>query len=191
MKLRIEHILIVGLFIYIILMSTCNNTPVVEKPVEVIRTDSIFVHTTDTITNTIKVAVSSVPLIESHIDLSDTSVFFDSVNTYHYGKQDSLLSYNIYIDSEIKPQDVRLEYELKNFTVYDSVNVYIRDSVYKEAPIKSYVSFGGTILGGKNTFGVAPQLFYNHKSGNNIGVGYDLLNQNLHITFLKKISFRK
>ena len=187
MKLKIEHILIIGLFIYIILMQTCNSTPVIEKPVEVIRTDSIYVHTTDTITNTIKVAVSSVPLIESHIDLSDTSVFFDSVNSYHYGKQDSLLSYNIYIDSEIKPQDVRLEYELKNFTIYDSVNVYIRDSVYKEAPIKRRISIGGVLSGSIVSFGFAPMIDYQDRKGNTFKAGYDVIQQQYRIGYSKTL----
>jgi hypothetical protein len=195
MKLNINHIIIIVLGIIIIYLSNCssNNNNLSVKPIKVFRTDSIFVHTTDTFLRTIHVPYKSIPLsnIEYNIDLSDTNVFKDTLlNGYNYNGVDSLLSYSIFVESKVKPVDVKLKYDLTSFTIHDTISTYIRDSVYNEAPMKSYVSLGATILGG-NQFGLAPQLFYNHKSGNNLGLGYDVINQNIHITYLNKISFRK
>lgn len=184
MKLKTTHIIIVVLAIIIIFLSTCTDKPVEYIPIKIFRTDSLYIRTTDTFTNIVHVPIKSIPL-------TDTIYLNGLLNTYIYTEEDSLLSYDIRVDATVEPSNVRFQYDLKNFTIRDSVYLYVRDSVYQEAPIKSYVSFGGTILGGTNQFGVVPQLFYNHKSGNNIGLGYDPINQNIHITFLKKISFKK
>lgn len=185
MKIKTSHIIIIILAIVIILLSTCGDSSQnVNTPAKVYRTDSIYVHTTDTVINTIKVPYKIVEYI-------DSTKIDSTLNGYGYGGTDSLLTYTIFVESEVRPVDVKLKYELKNFTIYDSVYVYVRDSVYQEGEIKSFMSLGGTILGGKNNFGILPQIFYNHKSGNNFGVGFDPLNGNLHITYSKKLSFRK
>ncbi len=191
MNLKIEYLIILGLFIYIAFISTCNTKPEpIVKTVETIRTDSIRVY--DTIKTVLKVPYEIVPLKEvkpfKGIDLSDTSVF--TANVYTYAKKDSLIDYEIEVESECEPYFVRMKYDLTQVTILDSV--FIRDSVHtKEIIKKSFMSFGGQVIGNKNYFGFAPQLYYHHKSGSNFGLGYDLINDNIHLTYTKKIKLRR
>ena len=182
MKFKIEYILILGLFAYIIFMSTCNTSKDIPiTTIETIRTDSI--HTIDTLEVIVRVPYASTPLIE-HVYINDT------LNAFIYAKKDSLLSYEITVESECKPHDVKIKYDLTSLTIRDSI--YIRDSVHtKEIIKKSFLSFGGQVIGNKNNFGFSTQLFYNHKSGSNFGLGYDVINGNLHFTYTKKLSFKK
>lgn len=185
MKLKLEHLLILGLFIYIVFISTCNSKPIEQKIItkEVVRTDSI--HTTDTIIKHHTKYISNVPQINYNIDLSDTNVFND---TFYYSVKDSLLKATILVHTDNKPDSIGFDYDLKSFTIRDSI--YIRDSVYvKEQILKSYVSVGASIYAG-NSFGFIPTAFYNHKTGNNFGVGYDLFNKNIHFTYSKRLSFK-
>ena len=168
----------------------CNTKPVkVDSEIsDNVRVDST--HTSDTSETVVKVPYTNVPLIHKEpskgIDLIDTSVFH--TKTYVYAKKDSLLDYEIKIEGECEPVDVKIKYDITQLTILDSV--YIRDSTNVK-DLKSFMSFGGYLIGSENHFGFAPQLFYHHKSGSNFGVGYDVLNKNLHITYTKKISFRK
>jgi len=180
MKLKIEHILIIGLFIYIVLMQTCNSTPTIQPTKTITRVDSVTV--TDTFINYVHVP-------SKIIYSTDTIYLKGQNNTYVYNGKDSLLDYSIAVTSPCYPDSVKLDYDVKQFTIRDSI--YLKDSVHTIQPIKSYVSFGATLLGGEKSFGVVPQLFYNHKSGNNFGVGIDLLTQNLHITYVKRIRLKK
>ena len=190
MNFKLEHLLIIGLFAYIVFIQTCNTKPEpIIKTVETVRIDSVRVY--DTIKSVLKVPYSIVPLTDvkplKGIDLSDTAVF--TANTYTYAKKDSLLSYEIEVESECEPYFVRMKYDINQFTILDSV--FIRDSTHvKEIIKKSFVSFGGSVIGG-NDFGFAPQLFYHHKQGANFGIGYDVINKNYHFTFTKRISLRK
>lgn len=183
---RIKDILIVSLFVGIILLFTCNGSDeVISDPeiieVEVFRTDSI--HFTDTIVKIVKVPVKSIPLI-------DTVYAYNDVVTHVYFQKDSLLSYRVEVDSECFPEDVRIEYDVNQFNVRDSI--YIRDSVHtKEQIKKSFLSAGAMLTGNQNSFGVAPMLTYSHKKGNNYSLGYDVINGSVMVGFTKKISFKK
>jgi len=184
-----EYILILGLVIIIILLATCNSKPQPTKTITktITRVDSI--HTIDTVERIISVPMASVPEIRYNIDLSDTIVFYDTINTYYYGKKDSLLDYTIEIDGKCKPKDVRFKYDISQFAIRDYI--YIRDSTHTNGEVKSFMSLGGTILGSKTSFGIAPMLIYSHKSGNNFGLGFDLINNNVHLQYSKTISFTK
>jgi hypothetical protein len=191
LKIRVEHIVILGLFVYIVFFQTCNTKqdPII-KTVETVRVDSLRIY--DTIKTVLRVPYTNVPLINIEppkgIDLSDTSVFH--TKTYVYAKKDSLLDYEIKIEGECEPVDVKIKYDITQLTILDSV--YIRDSTHvKELIKKSFISLGGQVIGNENYFGFAPQLFYHHKSGSNFGVGYDVLNKNLQLTYTKKLSLRK
>lgn len=190
MNLKIENLLIIGLFAYIVFISTCNTKPEpIIKTIETVRVDSVRVY--DTIKSVLKVPYSIVPLKEvkplKGIDLSDTAVF--TANLYTYAKKDSLLSYEIEVESECEPYFVRMKYDINQFTILDSV--FIRDSTHVKEQIKrSFMSFGGSVIVGKD-FGFAPQLVYSHKSGSNFGLGYDLINKNYHFTYTKKIKLRR
>lgn len=177
-------------------MQTCNSIPVEVLPVKVFRTDSVYIHTTDTITNTIHVPFYSVPYINhDRMDLSDTNVFHVELkdtllNTYVYSEQDSLLDYEIRVDATIRPSDVRIKYDLKNFTIHDTISTYVKDSVY-ELDTRSFLSIGANIGGSKNSFSFTPTLMYNHKRNNTYIIGYDLINKSYIIGFSKKISMKK
>ena len=188
---KLEHLVILGLFIYVVFLSTCNSKPIDPKIItkEVVRVDSI--HTTDTIVQHHTKYISNVPQLVNiphtpfNIDLTDTNVFND---TFYYGIKDSLLEATILVHGESKPDSIGFDYDLKTFTIRDSI--YIRDSVYvKEQILKSYLSAGASIYGG-NSFGFIPTIFYNHKTGNNFGLGYDLFNKNIHITYSKRLKLK-
>lgn len=178
--MKLKDLIIIALVVVIIFLFTCNKSKTEYITTEVIRVDSLRV--IDTVERILSVPIASVPI-------HDTIYLNDTLKRYHYGKSDSLLTYNIYVDSECKPEKVGFEYDIKNFTIIDSV--YIRDSVHTLQMPKSYVSLGVTMLGNKDNFGFVPSAFYNHKSGNNFGVGYDVMNGNIHLAYLKKLSFRK
>ena len=183
MKINFNHIIIIVLGLIIFYLTTCNNKPQQTKIITKteIRVDSVKV--IDTIETILRVPTASIPIVDT--------IYLDGLlNTYIYSKKDSLLDYEIRVDATKEPTDVRIKYNLKNFTILDST--YIRDSVYvKEQIKKSFMSFGGSIIANKNTFGLAPTLFYNHKSGNSFGVGYNIFGGEVMITYVKKISFRK
>ena len=182
---KLEHLVILGLFIYVVFLSTCNSKPIDPKIItkEVVRVDSV--HTTDTIVKHHTKYITNIPNSNFNIDLSDTNVFNDK---YYYPIKDSLLEATIIVNAKDKPDSVGIKYDLKSFTIRDSI--YLRDSVYiKEQILKSYMSAGASIYGG-NSFGFIPTIFYNHKTGNNFGVGYDLFNKNFHITYSKRLKLK-
>ncbi len=185
--------IILGLFACVILMYTCNSSPIIPDPeIKVVtRVDSIYV--TDTISVWKYHPVAEVPEIENdsddHMDLSDTSVLHSDTNIFYYGKKDSSLHYNIKVFSKEKPVKVQMDYSLLETTIHDSI--YIRDSVDVTRQIKkSFLSAGATVIGGRNSFGFAPTLTYSHKKGNNYSIGYDIINGTVMIGFTKKISFK-
>ena len=186
----VKTILILVLTLVIIFLFTCNKSKVVTNTVtnETIRVDSVRI--TDTIVKTIHVPLKEIQYVHSFIDLSDTNEFFNDLYTYQYSQKDSLLEANILVKAENRPQSVKLEYDLKQFTIHDSI--YVRDSTHtKEIINKSFLSVGATIVGNKTYFGFAPQLTYSHKKGNNYSLGYDVINGNIHVGFTKKLSFKK
>jgi len=98
-------------------------------------------------------------LNEDMMDLSDTSVFNTEIDTFYYGKKDSSLHYNIRVFSEVKPERLEMEYDIKELSIRDSV--YVRDSinvkqtdkvrvnqVYMGAESIIYPGFKGVFLGG-------------------------------------------
>ncbi|NQY30446.1 MAG: hypothetical protein HRT69_13355 [Flavobacteriaceae bacterium] len=183
MKIKINHIIIIILGLIIFYLTTCTNKPQPTRVItkKEIRIDSVRV--VDTIETILRVPIASVPIVDT--------IYLDGLlNAYIYSKNDSLLYYKIRVDATKEPSNVSIEYNLKNFTILDST--YIRDSVYvKEQIKKSFMSFGGSIIANKNTFGLAPALFYNHKSGNSFGLGYNIFGGEVMLTYVKKISFRK
>jgi len=183
LKIKINHIIIIVLGLIIFYLTTCNSKPQQTKIITKteIRVDSIKV--IDTIETILRVPTASVPIVDT--------IYLDGLlNTYTYAKKDSLLDYEIRVDATKRPNDVRIKYDLKNFTVLDST--YIRDSVYvKEQIKKSSMSFGGSIIANKTTFGLAPSLFYNHKSGSSFGLGYNIFGGEIMVTYVKKISFKR
>jgi hypothetical protein len=186
----IRTYIILALFVWIVLFYTCNKPKTEYKTIETVRVDSIRV--TDTLVKTIHVPITEVKYIKEEplgIDLSDTNEFSSGLRRFYYRQKDSLLDASIYVDSDKRPQKVSLEYDLKQFTVRDSV--FVKDSVYQKGQLKSFVSCGLTVLGNESYFGVAPSVFYHHKSGSNYGLHYDLINKNIGLTFVKRISFRK
>jgi hypothetical protein len=184
---RIKDVLILALFVWIILLFTCNKSdsePVITTS-ETVRVDSVYIvtHTIDTFDRIIRVPVASAPI-------TDTVFLYGDVSTYVYEKEDSLLSYKIEVDADCYPEDVRIEYNVKQFTIKDSVSefIYVRDSSHtKEVIRKSYLSAGAMVSGSSNSFGFAPMLSYNHKKGNSYSAGYDVINGTIMIGFTKRL----
>lgn len=186
----LKTILILALVLVIIFLFTCNKPKVVTNTVtnETIRVDSVRI--TDTIVKTIHVPLKEVEYIYSNIDFSDTNEFNIGLRTFYYNSKDSLLNASILVKANERPESVKLEYDLKQFTIHDSI--YVRDSTHtKEIINKSFLSVGATIIGNQTYFGFAPQLTYSHKKGNNYSLGYDVVNGNIHVGFTKKLSFNK
>ena len=185
---RIKDLVILGLFIWIILLFTCNGEKGSVEPeiIEVEKVRVVETHSIDTFIEIVKVPIKSIPLI-------DTFYTYNDVVTHVYSQKDSWLSYRIEVDSECFPEDVRIEYDVNQFNVRDSV--YIRDSVHtKEEIKKSFLSAGAMLTGSQivlNSFGVAPMITYSHKKGNNYSLGYDVINRSVMVGFTKKISFKK
>jgi len=187
----IKTYIILGLFVWIVLFYTCNDSGVKTeyKTIETVRVDSVRV--VDTIEKTIHVPLTEVRYIKEEpvgIDLSDTNEFKTGLRTFYYQQKDSLLEASILVNAEKRPQKVSLEYDVKQFTIHDSI--YIRDSTHVKER-KSYLSAGAMITGNSSYFGFSPQLLYNHKKGNSYGFGYDVVNKNFNVSFYKKISFKK
>ena len=184
----IKTYIILGLFFWIVLFYTCNKPQTVTEYKTEYRTDSIRVTTIDT--HIIKVPFEKLVYVHStpfNIDLSDTNDLYNDFSTYYYEKNDSLLKGTMAIKAKERPFDVQMSYEIKNFTINDSV--YIRDSVYNEVR-KSFLSVGATLVGSKESFGFAPVVQYSHKKGNNYSFGYDVVNGQFHVGFTKRLSFK-
>jgi hypothetical protein len=172
-----------------VLFYTCNKPKTEYKTIETVRVDSIRV--TDTLVKTIHVPITEVKYIKEEplgIDLSDTNEFKAGLRRFYYRQKDSLLDASIYVDATERPQKVSLEYDIKQFTVLDSV--YIRDSTHV-IERKSFLSAGAMLTGNQNSFGFAPTVFYHHKKGNNYGINYDIINKTVGFTFTKRISLKK
>lgn len=181
MKIKTSHIIIIVLAIVIILLSTCNSNPVITKAGKTITRvehswDTVYIEHTNTITKTKHDTV-----IEYYND------FNQLMREFHYEIKDSLLDGSIIIFNKTPIDSLVFDYKAE----IPVITEYIRDSVYQEGEIKSFMSFGGQIIGGGNYFGVAPMLTYSHKKGNNYLLGYDVLNGNVMVGFTKKISFRR
>jgi hypothetical protein len=184
----IRTYIILALFIWIVLFYTCNKPKTEYKTIETVRVDSIRV--TDTLVKTIHVPITEVKYIKEEplgIDLSDTNEFSSGLRRFYYRQKDSLLDASVYVDGDKRPQKVSLEYDLKQFTIHDSI--YIRDSTHVTER-KSFLSAGAMLTGNQNSFGFAPMLTYSHKKGNNFSAGYDVINQNFMVGFTKRLSFR-
>jgi len=169
-----KNYVIIGLFLMVIILFTCNNNEGREDlmPIEIVRVDST--HTTDTVFVKIKVPYAVVHEVEK--ESIDTNTFF-------YEKKDSNLTYSIKIQSDIKPINVEMKYDLVQQIITDSI--YVRDSTNVIIE-KSFFSAGAIV--GMNV--IAPSLTYSHKSGNNFSVGYDLLSEKVVFGYSKKISFK-
>ena len=179
---NVKNILIIALGVVIVFLLTCNGDIKPPKTITktTVRVDSLRV--VDTLERVIYVPIAQAPII-------DTFYVNDTISKFHYGKKDSLLTYNLYVYAEKAPQKIEIDYDIKQFTIYDSI--YIRDSTHIEnKAVKSFVSFGASVLGNSNSFGFAPTLVYNHRKGGSYSAGYDVINGMVHIGFTKKIAFK-
>jgi len=180
--MKIKDFIIIALVVLIAYLYTCNKQGTVVSEKIVRFTDTII--EVDTLIN--EVVKNHYNLREIHDTIVLTEVPL-GLDTFYYNIQDSLLEAKITAFSNERPY-INFDYKLKNFEI--KTNTLIKDSVYHEK-VKSYLSVGAMITGSQNSFGFAPQIQYNHNSGNNFGIGYDLINNNLNISFYKRVSFKK
>lgn len=166
--------------------------------------DSIRTHYeqyTDTIIDTLRVETEVPFVVEKpvyvmntpeHMDLSDTNVFY--MREFVYEKQDSLLNYQIIVTSLERPDKVNIKYDLKNFTIRDSV--YVRDSISTQEIQKVRVNqlyVGPEAIVYPNFRGVFFSADFISKNGWQFEAGAGLLNDKTiagKVGLKKVISFR-
>jgi hypothetical protein len=155
--------------------TSINNISAPEVISEKIETetiegkDSVTIEYVDRI---VYVAAQYVPLDSQRMDLSDTNVFHDK---YYYSREDSLLDFTITVDSEIKPNDVQIEYNLlqrdilKSTTRVDTVKTTITNKVRV-----NQIYFGGSAVVYPSFKAVFAEVDFVSKKGFQIegGIGF-------------------
>jgi len=184
--------------VVILLLDKCTRNKVNTSTPEVIssKSDTIYLPGVETIKwdttyKKIYVAAQYVPLDSQRIDLSDTSVFHDK---YYYSRKDSLLDFTITVDSEIKPNDVQIEYNLlqrdilKSTTRVDTVKTTITNKVRV-----NQVYFGGSAVIYPSFKAVFAEVDFVSKKGwqAEAGIGFMDNAPAIKVGLKKLISFRK
>ena len=187
-KNNISYLIIIVLFIYIVLMHSCNGDNKEFKDSKTVVTE-VIVTKTDTIY--VDVVKKNLPIyiLDSIRDTIyiNKDVIPNGLDTFYSGIDDSLISALVTVYASERPF-IDFDYKIKTFNTTTEKTIKERVIVNNS---KSYLSIGGVIYGNEYTFGAAPLITYNHKRGNTYGIFYDVLNKNIGLTFTKKISFRK
>jgi hypothetical protein len=187
--------------ITLLLLDKCSRSPIktiLGKP-EVIYRDStriVETHTIDTfdrwrervVSNTEYVFIG--PSESDRMDLSDTSVFFN--NHYLYKYKDSILDANMNVYANERPDSVIIDYSSIERIIKDST--YIKDKITEKVRVNQ-IYFGGnaTVYPGFQSLSLGLDLVSKKGWQGEVGVGYDLSNNNpmLTVGYKKLISFRK
>jgi hypothetical protein len=179
--MKTEYLIIIGLALVVFYLSTCNKPQTIHTETTVRFTDTIT--EVDTLVKEIVRDHYNIREIHDTITIKAIPLGLD---TFSYPIKDSLLNGTILAFSKERPF-INFDYKLKQFEIKESIT--IKDSVYHER-VKSYLSAGVMLTGSQSSFGFAPQLQYNHKTGINVGIGYDIINRNYHLGFTKRISLK-
>lgn len=183
MKLKIEHLIILGLFVYILFLSMCNSPKVGKQVVIERHTDTIVEH--DTVIN--EVVRSHVKL--QPVNIHDTVILtvdqIADLDTFKFEIRDSLMDANITAFCESQPL-IDFDYKIKHFEIKEVVT--IKDSLITEEK-KNEFYFGAMIGGSQSTFVFAPKVDLKTKKGFIYTGGFDVINKNILLGVSKKISF--
>ena len=194
--MKTKDFIIIGLALVIFYLSTCNKPQTIETEKTEHYKDSTTTITIDSseIEGSHK-NLTAIQKRDSIITKDSTVLVYDTIpveaiplglDTFYYNIKDSLLEAKITAFSKERPY-IDFDYKMKSFEIKE--RTIIKDSVYHER-VKSYLSAGVMLTGSQSSFGFAPQLQYNHKTGINVGIGYDIINRNYHLGFTKRISFK-
>lgn len=184
MNLKIEHIIIVGMFAYILFLSMCQDPKVVTETIVERYTDTTIVHDT-TIKEVAKHHWHVQP--SNHDTVYLTPEYIASLDTFIYDIKDSILEAKITALSETKPL-INFSYKVKHFEIKETIQ--IKDSLIVER--KKTQFFIGAIIGGNQTsFMIAPKIDILSKNGFIYSGGYDLINKSIIVGVGKKISLKR
>jgi len=187
-KVKVEYLLIAGLSLCILLMQTCKDDPVKEAE-ERILVDRV----TDTLVET---RVDSFfyerfyPGVPVHIH--DTVYVGDDstrlMEKYEYNVKDSVLDATITAFAECRP---KIDFSYKVLQVNTERIITVKDSsVYEKTKLRRYINAGLILNGSPTRFGFSPVLGFTDKKKNTFLLGYDVINNDLSITFTKKFGFK-
>jgi len=182
--MKIEYIIIAGLFLWILFLSQCSEPKTVVKKERVVfhSSDTTVVH--DTIIKEVEkhhwhVQPSNVPAVEY------TTEQIAKMDTFMFEINDSILSAKISAISTNYPI-INFNYKVKYFETKETIK--IKDSLVV-MPLKNEFFFGATIGGGLNQFIFAPRVSMKSKNDWFYSVGYDIIGKNLMLSAERKLTF--
>lgn len=184
MKLKIEHIIIAGLFAWILSLSMCNDQKTITKKERVVfhSRDTTVVH--DTIIREVQkhhwhVTPSNVPVVEY------TPEQIAKMDTFNFRINDSILTANINAIATAQPI-INFDYKVKHFEI--KTETIIKDSLVVE-PLKNEIGIGAFVGGGQNQFMFAPKVSFHRKNKWTYTVAFDVIGKNVMIGCEKKLKF--
>lgn len=184
MNLKLEHLIIVGLFAYILFLSMCKDPKIVTEKVVERYTDTITTHDT---------VVKEVQKHHWHVQPSNVDTVFinpeyiASLDTFTFNINDSILSANITALSKTQPL-INFSYKVKHFEIKETIQ--IKDSLIVEK-LKTQFFIGAMIGGNQNSFMFAPKIDILSKQGFIYSAGYDVINKKAILGIGKKISLKR
>ena len=184
MNLKLEHIIIIGLFGYILFLSMCKDPNVVTDTVVERYTDTTITHDT---------LIKEIAKHHWHVQPSNTDTvyltpeYIATLDTFVFNINDSILDAKITALSKSQPV-INLSYNVKQFEIKETIQ--IKDSVVVER-LKTQFFIGAMIGGSQNSFMFAPKIDLLAKNGFLYSGGYDLLNKNIILGIAKKISLKR
>jgi len=184
MRIKIEHIIILALFVYVLFLSMCNSPEVVTETVVERYSDTTITHDT---------VIKEIAKHHWHVQPSNTDTVFltpeyiATLDTFIFNINDSMLDARITALSKSQPI-INLSYKVKQFEIKESV--LIKDSVVVER-LKNQYFIGALIGGNQNSFMFAPKIDMLAKNGFLYSAGYDVINKTVILCVGKKISLKR
>ena len=185
MNLKIEHVIITGMFLYILFLSMCSDPK--RDPID----DVAKVYRDTTVTHdTTEIVVEK---HHWHVQPANTDTVFltpkyiASLDTFVFNINDSILDAKITALSKSTPV-INFSYKVKKFEFREKI--VIRDSTVVEK-IKTKFYFGALIGGNQKSFIFAPKIDMLSKKGIIYSGGYDLINKSFILGMSKKISLKR
>tara|TARA_R110002167_G_scaffold110087_4_gene280333 strand:+ start:834 stop:1388 length:555 start_codon:yes stop_codon:yes gene_type:complete len=184
MRIKIEHIIIAALFVYILFLSMCNSPKIITETVVERYSDTTITHDT---------VIKEIVKHHWHVQPSNTDTVFLSpeyiatLDTFIFNINDSILDARITALSKSQPV-INLSYKVKQFEIKESI--LIKDSVVVER-LKNQYFIGAMVGGSQNSFMFAPKIDILAKNGFLYSGGYDIINKTVIIGIGKKISLKR
>jgi len=214
--LKNTYALVATVIALILGYKSCSKEPSLLAPEVISRTIYVdssrtnYEHYKDSVENWVHFSYSEIPEIKKdgvvtryiYLDNKTDSVAIDSIvlnnpiDTFYYGKKDSLLEYSIRVYGVVKPSKIEMEYNILNKIYKDSV--YVRDSIHVEQKEKVrvnqlYVGFETNITPELDRPYLTLDLVTKKGWMYGAGIGYDFNDNQKYIKakIAKVISFRK